>query len=548
MRKALLLLVSFSLVLPSLLAQTDPVLEEKWKNGFLPSGTYGGNGVAVNLYNGGFMISIPIVSLPGRAGHDLNITATYNSKQLVRRDIDPDPDFDLYQGEYFNTGPTMGRWVVNVWPALEVISTIQYNHVYRFTTPDGAVHRLDRCVFYGPGQEFYYAADGTNIRYSVANQQVQLINGEVFDFSQYVSPDYKIFHRDRNGNQITYHFALGGGWVRPVKITDTLGREVFLRYDNSPDPRTITSIAVKNHAGVEKSWTFGYTNTYVVEPTLSYYNCRYWQGTLTPWVLQTLTLPNNTAYHFTYNIEQVFSGYYRYDGSCWGCPIFVDRSTLQMTSMTAPTGAMTSFGYYYWEPGGDENYNNRLNRLIGSITVDPVGGGSFTTTYAYTYFPNGQVSRTTETRADGSKRIVDWIPPASADEYLRQAEYLVDTNGAYLQKISTQWSTTTSGKLAGLVTTEYYQDGQYNQNGTVVANAQVENLYDSYGNPTETRSYETQMLARTTRQFDISESSSTWYFSKLVKEEDRRFHYNCSQAYAWDEVVTASTSFLYDEL
>jgi hypothetical protein len=40
--------------------------------------------------------------------------------------------------------------------------------------------------------------------------------------------------------------------------------------------RTITSIAVKNHAGVEKSWTFGYTNSYFVE-LLSYpfyYNCQ----------------------------------------------------------------------------------------------------------------------------------------------------------------------------------------------------------------------------------------------------------------------------------
>lgn len=100
--------------LGSLLAQTDPVQQEKWKNGFLATGTY--DSVApgtVNLHNGGLILSIPLFSLKGRAGQDLNVGATYNSKQLVRY-----YDGSQWVADYFYDGPTVGRWVVNLFPAL----------------------------------------------------------------------------------------------------------------------------------------------------------------------------------------------------------------------------------------------------------------------------------------------------------------------------------------------------------------------------------------------------------------------------------------------
>jgi hypothetical protein len=107
----------------------------------------------------------------------------------------------------------------------------------------------------------------------------------------------------------------------------------------------------------------------------------------------------------------------------------------------------------------DEQYNQRLNHLVSSITVDPVGRGAFTTTYAYTFDSSG-CTQTTETRADGSKRIVNWNPDGSPDEYLRQVEYLTDTNGStYLESVATGWTTTTSGKLAGTTTTTHYHGG-----------------------------------------------------------------------------------------
>lgn len=131
-----------ALLAPSALAQEDPVTQEKWKNGFLPTGTYGGGRVSVNLHSGNVIATVPLFTLPGRAGHDLSVTAVYNSKQMVRRAYGGYPPY--YSAEYFHRGPTAGRWVLNVWPTLEVASTFPYVPQAYFTTPDGAGHKLDR--------------------------------------------------------------------------------------------------------------------------------------------------------------------------------------------------------------------------------------------------------------------------------------------------------------------------------------------------------------------------------------------------------------------
>ena len=54
------------------LAQDDPMEEEKYRTGLVPTHTYSalaGLG-SVDLYTGGFTVAIPLLTLPGRAGHD----------------------------------------------------------------------------------------------------------------------------------------------------------------------------------------------------------------------------------------------------------------------------------------------------------------------------------------------------------------------------------------------------------------------------------------------------------------------------------------------
>ncbi len=75
MRKATLLSIILLTLTISVWAQTDPVTDEMLKNGFFGTGTYTGNTeYNVNLYNGNLMVGIPLLTLPGRGGHDLHLT------------------------------------------------------------------------------------------------------------------------------------------------------------------------------------------------------------------------------------------------------------------------------------------------------------------------------------------------------------------------------------------------------------------------------------------------------------------------------------------
>ncbi|HSR52202.1 MAG TPA: hypothetical protein VLV83_15355, partial [Acidobacteriota bacterium] len=74
-------LLCILLLLQAAALAQDPAEEEQYQNGLLPAGTYSplaGLG-AVNMHNGGFTISIPILSLPGRAGHSVAVALSYNS-------------------------------------------------------------------------------------------------------------------------------------------------------------------------------------------------------------------------------------------------------------------------------------------------------------------------------------------------------------------------------------------------------------------------------------------------------------------------------------
>ncbi|MEJ2083068.1 MAG: hypothetical protein P8Y94_13075, partial [Acidobacteriota bacterium] len=157
-------------------AEDDPYDHETWKNGYFNTSTYGGflsgggmYSLDVNKYSGGVNLHIPILSLPGRAGHDLSLYATYNSKQFW---LENGQTWDAYHAEYVYTfhshsylpGPNQGRWILNIWPSLVEESP----NGFLFTTPDGAVHRLDDYSGYG----WYVATDGSYLAYNYNTKRV----------------------------------------------------------------------------------------------------------------------------------------------------------------------------------------------------------------------------------------------------------------------------------------------------------------------------------------------------------------------------------------
>jgi hypothetical protein len=464
------------------LRSEDVYEEEQWKNGYFGISTYGGPGsggyyqMNVNLHNGGVNLHIPLISLPGRAGHDLSIVASYNSKQIVRQ-YDPYMYDGIeygpgHQAHFYHQGPTMGRWMINVWPTLQI-----EGDVYYFTTPDGAVHKLSKYSY-----PRYIAEDGSDIAYDPTTLKVSYPNGEFFDFSQY-DTQHVIHHVDRNGNQISYHFEDFAHYLdyRPFKIVDTLGREVLLNYEYIHSTE-ISEMVVKNHAGQDLTYSFEY-DTKLYWPTIGdwsyylrgfsdhpffHYGCRGYatmEGEQVK-VLTSITLPNNTAYQFDYLEERLkynTSEYY------W-------VSTFQMTEMILPTGAELDFDYTVPSPDppycgtppcswdypeySHPYYDQKINQYLSRIAIDPVDGEILMTDYAYETDTDGYVTTTTEFRPDGSKRVVDWEPPGTADEFLRDEESIYDVDGTTLLRTTqTGWTDTSYGKRSDFLGIWNYSNG-----------------------------------------------------------------------------------------
>jgi hypothetical protein len=147
--------------------QDDPYDRESVRNGYFHTSTYGGLGggslytLSVNPYSGGYNLHLPVLELPGRAGHDLRLSLTFNSKQFYLLETWISTWYGYRYGfgpESYLPGPHQGRWLLNVWPSLkeEVAGSL-----YRFTTPDGAVHKLDQPAAGG----WLRSRDGSDLAY-----------------------------------------------------------------------------------------------------------------------------------------------------------------------------------------------------------------------------------------------------------------------------------------------------------------------------------------------------------------------------------------------
>lgn len=442
----------------SLVVADDAYDHETWKNGYFGTSTYGGflsgggmYSLSVNKYTGGYNLHIPILSLPGRAGHDLNLYLSYGSKQFwLEKAMVYDYDLRTYVHGFnsysYLPGPHQGRWVLNIWPSLKEESPGEY----LFTTPDGAVHRLHQ---YAGG--WYIASDGSYIAYSVGSKHVAYPSGEFFDFSEY-DTNHRVHYVDRNGNRITYVFGSYYGSWRPVQIIDTLGREIDFTYGDSYWG-FVTQIRVQNHAGQDLTFDLQYQT---ITADLAAYE-RY-GGTYRPYygssnnaaypgrVLTRLTLPNSTSCDFSYAFDHIYvSGY----------PPYYDASTFQLSHLSLPTGGSLDFSYasppmpYGYAPGTPdywydlEPYAERLSRRIGSITVDPLDGYPFTTTYQYQRDSSGNVTQTTEIKPDGSRIVTTFNVAGTADQFLRNVEEAYDTDGTTLmQTVSSYWTETDYGR------------------------------------------------------------------------------------------------------
>ncbi|MFN7950045.1 MAG: hypothetical protein U0Z53_32160, partial [Blastocatellia bacterium] len=189
----------------------------------------GGDGE--DLFSGNYHWSLPLVSLPGRNGLDLNLTLHYNSLVWIRHSgniisFDYDyyptltPGFRLGFPEISGPATTIGSFetYIVILPtgrrvALRKVTTSRYeatdsSYLYLVTSPSTQTMTL-------------YATDGTQFSYTIPAGDWWYRCTQI---------------KDRNGNFLTISYANVGTAEDPLfsigTITDTLGRVINFNYQN----------------------------------------------------------------------------------------------------------------------------------------------------------------------------------------------------------------------------------------------------------------------------------------------------------------------------
>jgi RHS repeat-associated protein len=291
-----------------------------------PANDTGAPGVTLGSQN--FNWSMPLVSLPGRAGLDLSIALYYNSlvwtKQgtAIQYNADhgtPAPGFQLglprLQDRFFDTDE-------NSW-------------AYMMVTPSGGRVELKQIGT----TNVYESADSTytQLTFSGTTPIVRTTDGTQFVFGTHVSPEWRCTKvEDRNGNYVSATYNGSNGHL--LTITDTLGRVLTFNYNGDGNLESITQPWGSSthywvwfeYAEMPMAFSFSgitsvYGATYGVNQTL----------------LDHIAFADNTSYHFDYNgYGQVYQirhkapdghelehAFYNIDnpGTQTDCPRFTER-------------------------------------------------------------------------------------------------------------------------------------------------------------------------------------------------------------------------------
>ena len=263
-----------------------------------------GSAPASGAGNGNFQLAAPVVSLPGRAGLDVNLALVYNSRlwskagSWMMYDSDkgnPAPGWSLGFGKMIRMGGTGGCMLVS---------------------PDGARHSYNgtnSTYSYGGYYSNYYTGyttDGSFIDYNCSyasstygtglSGTARLANGTIVTYSSPTGSYDQVFPTqimDAQGNYINITYVNNQG-PNIQTITDTLGRVVSFNYDSSnrlisvtgPAKNGATRTLVRLHyRQLNLSYAFA-SGIYTDTPTNS------------PYVLDAIYYPElNTGYWFGEN-------------------------------------------------------------------------------------------------------------------------------------------------------------------------------------------------------------------------------------------------------
>ena len=452
----------------------------------------------VNLGSQNFNWSLPLLSLPGRAGLDLELSLTYNSLvwtkdgSFIKFNADlgtPAPGFRIglptLQQKYFN--PSTNLWsylMVNPSGGRTEMRQVGSTNIYE--SADGSYTQLDATT---PSAPIVRMTDGTRLTFA----QVTINN-------EFRCTEIK----DRNGNFITAAYNGTNGHINT--ITDTLGRVITFVYDAS---QNLTSIR-QTWAGGAHDWaTFSYGQVWVAPAfggglAINGPNNNYTT------VLTQVNLHDGSYYTFNYN--NAFAQVFRINRYA------ADNHILHYVSYNLNTAAgQTECPRFTERREWAENWNNH-NEAVTSYSVATDGSWSQQTT------PDGTIYKELMFTSGWQKGL-----PYQSEIY----------SGGVLKKYSTvTWTQDNTGltypKNPRPIDNHTYDDvGNHRRIETIYTTF---NLPNPVTFPTETKEYAangTTLLRRTTTTYIDAQAYIDRRVLGLVREVIVYDGANAPQSKTW---------------
>jgi RHS repeat-associated protein len=459
-------------------AQDSPNLEI----GLKPYGSYQAGKIdVVNLENGNVSLYQILRHIPQRGGKlDLDYYFRYNNKSYtVDSNCDPlagcNPTWVLSETNDLGAADTVaagvevtqnfvasrsGQAVLN--GCDQASNTCWYDHISTVALVDGGSHTMGNFPHAGydnapAGFDVFNGArslDGTGL-YASSDGTVTLSNG-VRLYTPYMTSLSGVYLEDPNGNRILWTMTPG---TVVQTFTDTLGRTLpglptslsdpyTTTYSGLPTtsdfsgctgPRQIQSARVMNFPAYGGGSTPAVIKLCFVQIALQT-NFGAALGAIeftgTRWFLQSIVLPDSTAWTF------------EYDSRSPGDPTTVNYGDL--TKVTLPTGGTISYSWQNLPPGAQAGYAS-VSRAVSTRTLNANDGtGDHTWTYQ---FSDITISPYTDTVTEPV------VPPASTGAksihsfeggYETQSQEF-DSSGNLLKTIQTQFTgfSTAVGRVLG---------------------------------------------------------------------------------------------------
>lgn len=375
-----------------------------------------------------YTYAIPIVSLPGRAGLDLNLTLHYNSRiwnvNGSNITFNPDRDFPSY-GFRLDYG---------------FIEFDSMHSQYLLMEQDGTKRTLSA------SGAIYVSTDSSFIQYTPASSTLYYKNGTRVFYQVY--PAYPTLLRpikieDTNGNFISISYR-SDTWAVGSEIdtiTDTLGRTITFAYD--PTSHLLLSVAQGAITYVQLAWNTAYTLKYSFTQTTT--NSPANNAILS--VVDHCTVTNGTGYYFIYG----------------------DWGVIKEIDFKSSSGALRSSISY--------NYPLATTTLSNPPTyaTQAVFDGVNTAVWQYATNKTGQtVNSMSVTDPYGT------LTKTTLSGGLASTVTVTPSGGTVLRTSATTWSSGSNPTVSNVVTT-------LNDSGEQSKTAY---LYDTYANITEVQEYD----------------------------------------------------------